>query len=74
MNSKKSTVVSNKEPNTNISNNSINELTKFNSDEEFEKIKAYPVNRTFNSLMALMVIVIFIGIGVIIGCLILFLS
>lgn len=60
--------------NNNLEDNSISSLSHFNTDEEFEKIKAYPVNRTFNSLMAFMVVVICIGLGVIIGCLILLLN
>ncbi|MBD5445917.1 MAG: hypothetical protein HDR31_01200 [Mycoplasma sp.] len=71
MEDKQRTRVTQQESETNLVDNSISKLSHFNSDEEFEKVKAYPINRTFNSFMALMVVIISIGLGVLIGCLIL---
>lgn len=71
MKDKQKTTVIQQESETNLADNSISKLSHFSSDEEFEKVKAYPVNRTFNSFMALMVVIISIGLGVLIGCLIL---
>lgn len=68
---KEKRITNQKAENSNLVKNSISGLSRFDNDEEFEKIKAYPVNRVFNSLMALMVVIISIGLGVLLGCLIL---
>lgn len=53
----------------NENNNKFDNVSKLIDNNNFEKIKAYPKNRWFNSSLAIMFTIIGIMIGIIIGCL-----
>lgn len=50
-------------------NNKTKEMSKLIDNSNIEVVKAYPKNRWFNSIIAIMFTIIGVMIGIIIGCL-----